>query len=269
MDIFRYDFGYDWPWTTGHAIVFVIFALLTLVAWRRRWPLWATALCGALGIWAAAGALLMSQMSLPMTLPTEAFLRGGEGRVLDMGAGSGRSTLMVLQGRPRATVTALDRYTGYYGIVDNTPDRLRANARVAGAVDRLQVQVGDMREMPFDAASFDGAVSAYAIDHLRASDVPRALSEAARVLRPGAEFLLVIVNVDVWARLAVPWAAMHGHGYFGREQQAERWTGLLKTAGFEMVEHGTMPMSQYFLSRKSGVESQMSERGHGAAAHGR
>ena len=81
---------------------------------------------------------------------------------------------MVLLSRPAATVVALDRFSGYYGIVDNTPDRLRANAKAAGVDSRLEVQVGDMREMPFADASFDGVVSVAAIDHLnkKASSAP-------------------------------------------------------------------------------------------------
>lgn len=42
-------------------------------------------------------------------------------------------------------MTALDVFGAEYGIGDNTPDRLLANARAAGAGDRLQVQVGDKR----------------------------------------------------------------------------------------------------------------------------
>ena len=44
-----------------------------------------------------------------------------------------------------STVTGLDRYTGFYGLVDNTPDRLRANARkaaIGGRLDESMVGVG-------------------------------------------------------------------------------------------------------------------------------
>jgi len=249
LTLLQYDFGYSWPWTKGHALVFIIFAALAALAWRSRWRS-AAMIAGLFSLWALIGAIVMLQMSLPMTLPTESFLRSGEGHVLDMGAGSGRSTLMVLQGRPRARVTALDRYSGYYGIVDNTPERLRANARVAGAEDRVDVTVADMREMPFPTGTFDGVVSAFAIDHLGSEGVTRALSEAARVLRPDGEFLLVIVNLDVWTRIAVPWMAIHGHGYFGHPQDPYRWTTALHAAGFDLVEHGTGMAAQYFLCRK-------------------
>ena len=155
------------------------------------------------------------QINMPVTMPTERFLASGGGNVVDLGAGSGRATLMVLLSRPDTTVTGLDRYTGYYGIDDNSPDRLRANARIAGVEDRLRVEVGDMRELPFKDGEFDGALSVAAMDHLQPQRHPAALAETARVLKPGGEFLFVTINSDFWVKLAFP-LALHGHGgYWG------------------------------------------------------
>ena len=151
MDFFRYDFDYAWPWMYGHLIAAFIFAALGGVAYWLRWTR-LMFVAGVLALWGFCGAAIIHgplRFSRPVALPTERFLPSGSGRVRDAGAGSGRSALMVLLSRPHATVVALDRFTGYYGIVDNTPDRLRANARAAGVDGRLEVQVGDMREMPF------------------------------------------------------------------------------------------------------------------------
>ena len=249
---FFYDFGYAWPWTRGHLIAGLVFAAAALVLWRRGWPRWASATAAILSAWALVGALIVhhvARFNRPMLLPTEAFLRAGEGRVLDVGAGSGRSTLMVLQSRARASVTALDIYSGYFGIADNTAERLLANARVAGVQERVTVRVGDMRDMPLEDAAFEAAVSAYAIDHLRPDDTKRALGEVARVLRPGGDFLLMVLNVDGWVRVAMPWM-IHGHGYFGTAQDADRWRARLEDAGFGVVEQGTRPFALYFLARK-------------------
>jgi SAM-dependent methyltransferase len=95
----------------------------------------------------------------------------------------------------------VDIYSGYFGIGDNTPARFRANARIAGVADRVdEVKVGDMRKLPFGDAAFDAAVSTYAVDHIPRRDIPVALREIARVLKPGSAFLLGIVNPDVWVR---------------------------------------------------------------------
>jgi len=183
-------------------------------------------------------------------MPTDRFLASGGGKVIDLGAGSGRATLMVLMSRPRTTVTGLDRYTGFYGIVDNTPDRLRANARKAGVDDRLRVQVGDMRELPFSDGEFDGALSVAAMDHLRSEDIPRALTETARILKPGGEFLFVTINSDFWVHLMMP-LAIHGHGgYWGSRANEALWRQRFNDGGFDVVETGTRPAELYLLAKK-------------------
>jgi SAM-dependent methyltransferase len=246
-----FDFGYPWWMTWGHLIPLVLFGLLALTAWRLAWRMWIVVVSGALALWGLAGFLIMNLVLVvhqPLPPPTLKFLPDASGRVLDMGAGSGRATLMVLQTRPKTTVVALDAYSGYWGISDNTPERLKRNAAVAGAASRVEVQVADMRELPFPDASFDAAVSSFAIDHLRRDDVQRALREAARVLRPGGQILIMTLHLDGWIRVALP--TLPGHGYFGREQDTDRWRTALNEAGFDVVEQGTQPGTKYFLGQK-------------------
>lgn len=249
MLISGYDFGYVWPWTHGHLVPAVLFGLMTLLAWRYRWRRTTIGL-SALSLWALAGFVVVQavfRINRPLLLPTRGFLSSGSGRVLDAGAGSGRSALMVLLSRPGARVVALDDFSATY-IADHGPGRLHANARAAGVDDRVEVQVGDMRSMPLESESFDAAVSASAIDHLNSEGIARALAEVARVLRPGGEFLLINANPDFWTRLAYPF--FHGHTYYGRAPAVERWRKRLTTAGFNIVEQGTRPATLYFLCRK-------------------
>lgn len=245
-----YDFGYSLGWSHGHLVPAAVFLTLLACAVWRRWPRLLAIVFGLGAAWALAGFLIIHVVfgaNRPMTLPTDAFLQSGKGEVIDLGAGSGRSTLMVLLARPQATVTALDIYQGYFGIDDNTPDRIRANARAGGVEDRLRVQVGDVRQMPFGDDTFDGAVSAFAIDHLNRDGVTRALAEAHRVLRPGGEFLFIVLNVDAWVKLAYP--LPHGHGYFSGAPAAEHWRAALDGAGFDVTEIGTRPALLYVLGR--------------------
>ena len=203
-------------------------------------------------VWGLAGAVAMHyaiQIGEPKRLVTGDFLPSGAGRVLELGAGSGRATVGLLLARPRATVTAVDLYQGYYGIDDNTPDRLLQNARVAGVSDRVHVKVADMRQLPFGPDEFDAAMSVAAIDHLRSDGIDQALRETARVLKPDGQLLIVSLNVDTWVRIAVP-TSLHGHGYWGHSQDRERWRDRLTTAGFEIADIGTRPATVYFLATK-------------------
>ena len=245
-----YDFGYSWWMTWGHLIPFVVFGLVAIAAWRLGWWRWVVAVSGAVAIWGLAGYLIMHnvvRINRPLSIPSH-FLSNGSGRVLDMGAGSGRATVGVLASRPNSSVVALDIYQGYWGIDDNTPERLKRNASAAGAAGRVDVRVGDMREIPFPDGSFDGAISSFAIDHLRPDDAGRALHEAARVLKPGGQILILNMGLDGWIRVALP--SLHGHGYFGREQATERWRSALAEAGFDVVEVGRQPGTIYFLGQK-------------------
>jgi SAM-dependent methyltransferase len=252
FDYFRYDFGYEWPWTWGHVIVAAVFCALAALAQAMRWRRSSTVFA-VLAVWAVIGALIVNfalRFSLPVALPTEAFLPQG-GRVIDLGAGSGRATVMVLRARPRSTVTAVDIFSQRYGIGGNTPERLQANVAAAGASDRLEIHTADIRELPFEPATFDGAVSVAVIDHLNREGVTKALAGVRRVLRPGGDFLLEVINPDIWIRVAFPMFAEHG--YFGQQPRPEYWRDQLNTAGFDVVEMGTPPGGLFLLGRARGA----------------
>lgn len=248
---FAYDFGYSWPFTLGHLLVSLTATALAIVCVWRRWRVGAVVF-GVVAVWGFAGAIAMHdaiQINQPAQLVSDRFLPSGNGRVLDLGAGSGRATIGVLLARPQATVTAVDLYRGYYGIDDNTPERLHLNARKAGVDDRVRLEVADMRALPFAANSFDAAISVAAIDHLRWDDVERALGETARVLKPAGQLLIVSLNVDGWVRIAMPWS-LHGHGYWGRSPDRQGWHDALERCGFDVTELGTRPATVYFLATK-------------------
>lgn len=245
---FTYDFGYSWLVAWGYVIPIALFGGLTGLGLWLGWRRSLVVTSGLVATWAIASLVIIHAFGIntPQQLPTGQFLSSGTGRVVDVGAGSGRAAVGLLLARPRVTVTAVDIYSGYYGIDDNTPERFMRNARIAGVADRAQALVGDARDLPLAASEYDGVISAFAIDHLNRDGIPKALAEAGRVLKPGGEFLLMIVNVDWWAKLTSPHAMAHH-----RAADPKAWRTLLESAGFEIVEQGTKPMTLYFLSRKS------------------
>lgn len=211
-------------------------------------------LIGAVTLWSVA-AFLVARLGLDVNgrcpLPTERFLASGQGRVLDMGAGTGRSSLMVLEARPKTTLVALDLFAESYehhfgsGKGQSGQERLLSNLKAAGLEQRAAIQAGDMRKLPFEAAAFDGVVSAYAIDHLNRDGVTASLGEASRVLKPGGEFLLIVIAKDFWLSFAFGPLFLHMGA-----RTPERWTSLLQDAGFQVREQGRRPGTLYFLARK-------------------
>jgi ubiquinone/menaquinone biosynthesis C-methylase UbiE len=253
------NFGYPWQMLYGHFLLAALALPLFVLAIKRKWSKWFQTIAGALAFWSFAAFLVVQfgfRLNQTTGLPTESFFKSGTGKVLDMGAGTGRSSLMVLQARPNATLVALDQfgasYEGHFGVTGNQNDlidigvrKLTANFEAAGVESRASVQAGDMRNMPLDAASFDAAVSAYAIDHLSRAGIGQALSEASRVLKPGGEFLLIVINKDLWLNFTFGPLMIHG-----RMPSQQFWVDYLGKAGFEVKEMGTQPGTFYFLARK-------------------
>src|SRR5436305_593480 len=99
MPATRIDFGYPWWLSYGHLIIIAAAVSFLLLGYARSWSKWPMLLAGALAAWSIA-AFLSARFVLDVngrpSLPTQGFLPSGTGRVLDMGAGTGRSSIMVL-----------------------------------------------------------------------------------------------------------------------------------------------------------------------------
>ena len=248
MFTFAYDFGYSWSLRYAMLVPLVLAAGLAGLAVWRSWSRWVYIPMVLVALWAAAAVVILNgTINRPMALPTERFLPSGSGRVLDVGAGSGRAAIGVLLARPKTTAMGVDIYSGYWGIDENTPERFMRNARTAGVAERAAARVGDMRQLPFGDEEFDGVVSSYAIDHLRRAERPKAIAEVARVLKPGGEFLLMVIRVDWRAWLVSPLLAHHP------SQNPEPWRTLLQEHGFDVQEEGTPFATLYFLAQKRGA----------------
>ena len=248
LNFITYDFGYTWWLRYAMMVPLILTGSLAAVAVWRSWPRWVFIPMALIAVWAAVAIVVLNGMlNRPMSLPTERFLTSGTGRVLDVGAGSGRAAIGVLLARPRTTAMGVDIYNGYWGIDENTPERFMKNARIAGVAERAAASVGDMRELPFSNDEFDAVVSSYAIDHLRRAERPKAIAEVARVLRPGGEFLLLIVHVDWKTWLVSPLLAHHP------SQNPESWRALLQENGLHVEEEGMRFTTLYFLAKKQGA----------------
>ena len=247
------DFGYPWWLSYGHLPILFGAVLVLLLGYTRKWRKWPMLLIGVLALWSAA-AFLVARVVIGIngrgSLPTQTFLGSGAGRVLDIGAGTGRSSIMVLEARPRATVVALDLFADsfqhHFGHTESPQQRLMANLKAAGVEQRATIETADMRKLPFEAGAFDAIVSAYAIDHLHRQGIEQALGEAARVVKPGGDFLLMVIAHEPWVQFTFGPLLKH-MGPRG----ASWWTARLQEAGFQVLEEGTRPATLYLLSRRS------------------
>jgi SAM-dependent methyltransferase len=107
--------------------------------------------------------------------------------------------------------------------------------------------------MPLADASYDAAISTYAIDHMGREGTPKAIKEVARVLKPEGEFLLEIVNPDVWVKVMMPIPHVGLNAHF--KPNPARWRAMLQDAGFEVIEEGRAPGTLYWLARKQPASS--------------
>jgi len=245
------DFGYPWWLSQGHLIA-LLPALAGLVAGHfRSWPRWLMVLIGLFAAWAGAAYFVVQKLEVnaPPRLLTENFLRSGKGRVLDLGAGTGRSSIMLLAARPQATLVATDlfadSFNGHFGDHGRPQDRLMQNLKAAGVDQRATIETADMLKLQFEADSFDGIVSSYAMDHLGREGARKGLAEAKRVLKPGGDFLLILVENDRWTKLAFGPLLSHGGA-----RGAKWWRETATAAGFQAIEEGTAPATLYLLLRK-------------------
>ncbi len=105
----------------------------------------------------------------------DARLRPGH-HVLDLGSGTGYPALLAAQVvGPRGRVIGIDLAERMLAAAERKTARL--------GLTNVSFRTGDVTTLPFDAASFDAVTSRFCLMFL--PDIPRAVAEIARVLKPG------------------------------------------------------------------------------------
>jgi SAM-dependent methyltransferase len=115
--------------------------------------------------------------------------RGTE-RVLDVGCGRGLMLVGAAKRLSTGTAVGIDLWQ-QEDLGDNGPDGALENAKLEGVGDRVKVQTGDMRKLPFGDGAFDVVVSKAAIHNVYDKGERGAvMRELARVLAPGGRLLI-------------------------------------------------------------------------------
>jgi ubiquinone/menaquinone biosynthesis C-methylase UbiE len=107
-------------------------------------------------------------------------------RVLDVGCGKGRFARVLQERHPDWEIWGLDIALAMLKCVP--PD--------------IRICAGSMTELPFPAGAFDAAYATESLEH--AVDIPRAVAEICRVVRPGGRIVIIDKNAEQWGRLDTP-----------------------------------------------------------------
>jgi arsenite methyltransferase len=115
----------------------------------------------------------------------------GDEKVLDAGCGRGLMAIGIAKKLSRTgKVTAIDLWDAN-ALSGNLGDAARENVKREGVTDRVRVENGDMRKMPYPAGNFDLVVSTWAIHHMEEeTDRDQAVRELYRVTKPGGRIVI-------------------------------------------------------------------------------
>ncbi|HEX4587825.1 MAG TPA: methyltransferase domain-containing protein [Mycobacterium sp.] len=120
-------------------------------------------------------------------------LRGDE-TVLDLGCGRGAVLLATAKLLPDGRAIGVDIWRADQ--TDNSQQNTLRNAELEGVADRVEVRTADITDLPYEDNSVDVIVSSLVVHNIESSAArAQAISEAARVLRPGGRLVLA----DIWA----------------------------------------------------------------------
>jgi SAM-dependent methyltransferase len=157
----------------------------------------------------------------------KAFVSGrGIGAALDLGCGGGHVgfTMAPLVG----SVIAYDLSEAMLKAV--------AEQAAARGFANLTTRQGKAETLPFEDASFDFVATRYSAHHWL--DVPAALREAHRVLKPGAPLMVMdaVAPEDVLCDTFVQTIEMLRDPSHVRDYSVREWTAMLTGAGFVCAE---------------------------------
>lgn len=119
----------------------------------------------------------------------------GDEKILDVGCGRGLLLIGAakrVRGAARATGIDVWREEDLSG---NSADALIANAKAEGVADRIKVDTGDARKLPYKDSTFDLVLSSLALHNIpEAEGRAKALEEMWRVLAPGGRIAIFDVG---------------------------------------------------------------------------
>ncbi|MFB0561908.1 MAG: class I SAM-dependent methyltransferase [Candidatus Lokiarchaeia archaeon] len=151
----------------------------------------------------------------------------GDEHLLDVGCGTGSTSINWAKLLKKGKVIGIDIYSGMSG---NSPDLAYRNAEIEGVIDRVEFKYGNVLEIPYPNNTFDIVTVGSVLHELREEeDKIKALNEIKRVLKPGGKFITVEL-----LRNAKMFLAMLFFAFVWKPKQY--WTNLLEKTGFKNLK---------------------------------
>jgi ubiquinone/menaquinone biosynthesis C-methylase UbiE len=107
-------------------------------------------------------------------------------RFADVGCGKGRFARIIAEREPSASIIAIDL----------------AEAMLAHVPLPIRRCAASMTALPIATESCDGAYATESLEH--AVDIPAAVAELCRIVKPGGRIVIIDKNADAWGRLKTP-----------------------------------------------------------------
>jgi ubiquinone/menaquinone biosynthesis C-methylase UbiE len=117
-------------------------------------------------------------------------------RIADVGCGKGRFAKILVEREPSVSVVAIDL----------------AEAMLADIPDPIHRCAASMTALPVATESCDGAYATESLEH--AVDIPLAVAELCRIVKPGGRIVIIDKNAEAWGRLKTP----EWERWFGRKE---------------------------------------------------
>jgi ubiquinone/menaquinone biosynthesis C-methylase UbiE len=115
--------------------------------------------------------------------------------VADVGCGKGRFARVIQERYPSSRVCAIDI----------------AEAMLAHVPAGIYSTAAAMTALPLSSGSCDGAYATESLEH--AVDIPKAVSELCRIVKPGGRIAIIDKDIKAWGRLKTPeWERWFGRG---------------------------------------------------------
>jgi ubiquinone/menaquinone biosynthesis C-methylase UbiE len=199
------DYGLDAPVAVRNMLIVAALGIIALIArllgvWSRHdaiaviaRPLMLAGLgFGAMALW------MIYDSKIGKIRERDTYLdkidRHGHERVLDVGCGLGLFLIGAAKRLSTGRAVGIDKWQQEDLSGNNAEGTLR-NAMIEAVADKVEVQTGDARQLPFADSSFDVVLSSMALHNIyKASERQIAVREIARVLAPGGRVLIVDIR---------------------------------------------------------------------------